>query len=171
MLVDVSLLILRLTTGLLLAGHGSQKLFGWFGGPGIRRWGERLEALGYRPSRFWAILNGLGEFGGGILLAFGLLTPAAAAVLTAVMLVAVLSVHWANGLWSTNRGFEYNLTLITVWLAIALAGPGAYSLDRWLGLRLPDLPTFLGTLVASLLIAAAGGLLTGHRSTTRQRTT
>jgi putative oxidoreductase len=87
------------------------------------------------------------------------------------MLVAVLSAHWANGLWSTNRGFEYNLTLITVWLAIALAGPGAYSLDRWLGLRLPDLPTFLGTLVASLLIAAAGGLLTGHRSTTRQRTT
>ena len=95
---DLGLLILRLIVGLLLAGHGAQKLFGWFGGNGLSGTAGWLESLGLRPAPFWALIAGLSEVGGGILLALGLLTPLGSLGIMASMLMATIKVHWANGL-------------------------------------------------------------------------
>src|ERR1700681_1622968 len=95
--MDIGLLILRLTVGLTLAAHGAQKLLGWFGGPGLDVTGQFLEMIGFVPGRRRALMAGLAETGGGLLLALGLLTPFAAAVVFGVMLVAAFSVHIKKG--------------------------------------------------------------------------
>ncbi len=132
--MDLGLLILRLVVGVTLAAHGTQKLFGWFGGYGISGTGPFFEQLGFRPGRLHAALAGIAETAGGFLLAFGLLTPLAAAAVIGVMVVAVGSVHWAKGFFMSNGGFEYNLVLAAGALAVAFTGPGAISLDRSLGI-------------------------------------
>jgi putative oxidoreductase len=128
--MEVGLLILRLVIGLTLAAHGTQKLFGWFGGYGIAGTGQFFEQLGFRPGRLHAALAGIAETAGGLLLAAGLFTPFAAAAVIGVMVVAVGSVHWAKGFFVHNGGFEYNLVLAAGALAVAFTGPGAISLDR-----------------------------------------
>src|SRR5215813_11309791 len=107
--MDLGLFLLRLTVGLTLAVHGSQKLFGWFGGYGLNATGQFFEALGFRPGRRHALMAGLVEVGGGLLLALGLLTPLGAALVASVMLVATLSVHVKNGFFASSGGYEYNL--------------------------------------------------------------
>src|SRR3954470_10601956 len=107
----VGLLILRLAVGLIMAAHGSQKLFGWFGGGALRGTGAMMEKLGMRPGRLFAIAAGLGELGGGVLLALGLVTPLAAAAIVAVMVVAIGTVHVAKGFWAHQGGLEYNLVI------------------------------------------------------------
>src|SRR5579875_4093704 len=104
MLMNVALLILRLVVGVLFMGHGAQKLFGLFGGHGLAGTAAWLQGLGLRPARLWAIVAGVCEFGGGLLFALGLITPIAALALLAVMLTAVVTVHWAKGLWATKGG-------------------------------------------------------------------
>jgi putative oxidoreductase len=131
--MDVGLLLLRAVVGLLMAAHGAQKLFGWFGGDGVEAAGGFLESLGWRPGRAWAVLLGAAELLGGLALALGFATPVAGGVLTAVMANAIWAVHGRNGLWSTAGGYEYNLVLIAAALASAFTGPGAYSLDAALG--------------------------------------
>lgn len=95
---DIGLLILRLVLGLILAGHGAQKLFGWFDGPGLQGTTGWLRSLGLRPAPFWAFMAGLGEFGGGLLLALGLLSTLGSLGLIAAMLMSIILVHWSKGL-------------------------------------------------------------------------
>jgi len=132
--MSVGLLILRLVIGLGLAAHGGQKLFGWFGGYGIAGTGQFLEGLGFRPGRLHAVQAGLAEMLGGLFLAAGFLTPAAAAAVVAVMLVAAVSVHLQAGFFAQTGGYEYALVLATAALALAFTGPGAISLDHALGI-------------------------------------
>jgi putative oxidoreductase len=101
-MIDVGLLVLRLVLGVIFIGHGAQKLFGSFGGPRISGFAKMLEQLGVKPAKPMAILAGLAEFGGGILVMLGLLTPLAALALIGVMIVAVLTVHLNNGFFNTN---------------------------------------------------------------------
>lgn len=131
---DVAVLLLRLGIGLTFAGHGAQKAFGWWGGPGLERWQGAIGSMGFRPVYFFAIVSVLAELVGGVLLAAGLLTPFAAAVLVAQSVVIIFHVHWAKGFWNGQGGFEYPLALATGALAVGLLGAGAISLDAPLGL-------------------------------------
>lgn len=131
--MNTGLLVLRLVIGLLLVGHGSQKLFGLFGGPGLAGAGGFFHSLGFRPGKPMAIVAGTSEAGAGVLLALGLLTPLASAAIIGT-LVAAGSVHWAAGVWGQNGGYELALVYATAASALAFTGPGAYSLDNVLGL-------------------------------------
>ena len=147
--------MLRVVIGLLFLGHGSQKLFGWFGGHGIEGTGGFLQSLGFRPGRPFAALGGLSEFGGGLLLVLGLFTPFAAAVLIAMMFSAATSVHAPNGLWITDNGFEYPLVMGLIATAIAFTGPGAASLDTAFGMDLAGVEWGIGALVVGLALGIA----------------
>ncbi|KKM11242.1 oxidoreductase [Clostridiales bacterium PH28_bin88] len=127
-MVDAGLLIIRLVFGLSFAGHGAQKLFGWFGGYGPKGTGGYFESIGIKPGVFMAVVAGLAELVGGLLLAAGVFVPIAAALIVLTMLVAIITVHGKNGYWITSNGFEFNLHLIAVAIGIALIGPGAYKL-------------------------------------------
>lgn len=131
--MNSGLLVLRLVIGLLLVGHGSQKLFGLFGGPGIAGAGGFFHSLGFRPGEPMAVIAGASEAGAGVLLALGLLTPLASAAVIGTLVVAG-SVHWTAGLWAQNGGYELPLAYVAVATALAFTGPGAYSLDNALGL-------------------------------------
>jgi putative oxidoreductase len=153
--MDIGLLLLRMTVGLTLAAHGGQKLFGWFGGPGLDAVGQILATLGFHPGRRHAVMAGMAEVGGGVLLALGLFTPVAAAVVFSVMLVAGLSAHVKQGFFLTSGGYEYTLVLGVAGLAAAFTGPGSWSLDALLGLDLSG--TFWG--LAALFVGALGGVV------------
>jgi putative oxidoreductase len=132
--MHAGLFIVRLVAGLVLAGHGAQKLFGWFGGYGIAGTGGFLESLGFRPGRLFAAAAGNAEFVGGLLIALGFLGPVGPALVLATMIVAAVSVHWQNGLFATSNGIELPLLYGAVAAALALTGPGAWSLDALFGL-------------------------------------
>ena len=149
--MSIGLLILRLVVGLTLAAHGAQKLFGWFGGYGIAGTGQFLEQLGFRPGRRQAAQAGIAETVGGLLLALGLLTPAAGAAVVAVMLVAAVSVHLKGGFFAQGGGYEYTLVLGAAALALAFTGPGAISLDQALGITWSGETWGLGALAAGLI--------------------
>src|SRR3954451_7580614 len=164
--MDVGLLVLRVVVGALMAGHGAQKLFGWFGGPGIAGAAGMMEQLRFRPVRGMALMAGFGEFAGGILFAAGLLTPLAAALIIAVMGTAIASVHWRAGIWSTKGGYEYNLVLIATAFAVTAIGPGRWSLDHALDLDLDGVGWALAALgagAAGTLMAVASARMLAHR--------
>lgn len=129
MSADLGLLIIRLVVGLIFLAHGAQKLFGWFGGYGIKGTGGWFESIGVKPGATMAVLAGLSEFGGGLLFALGLVTPLAALLIIITMLVAIAKVHGTNGLWATANGYELNLLYIVIVLGVALIGAGSYSID------------------------------------------
>ena len=155
MSLNIGLLILRLVVGLTMAGHGAQKVFGWWGGPGIKGWTSAVTRLRIRPALPWAWLAALAELGGGLLLALGLLSPLGSLAIAGTMLVAMATVHWANGFWNGKRGYEFNLTLLAAATALALTGPGIYSLDDTLGLRLPEPTTLIVGFIALIVGVAA----------------
>ena len=124
------LLLIRLVFGLTLAAHGSQKLFGWFGGGGPRGTAGMFEKLGFRQPMAMAVLAGLAELGGGLLLALGLLTPLGAFALVVVMLMAIATVHWEKGFWSTAGGYEFNLAIIAAAVVSPQRAPGASARQR-----------------------------------------
>ena len=132
--MDTGVFLLRVVIGLFFAGHGAQKLFGWFGGHGIEGTGDFFQQLGYRPGKAFATIAGLSEFFAGVLLALGLFTPLAAAAIIGVMFNAVAAVHAKNGPWVTEGGWEYPAVLATAVAAIAFIGPGMASLDNALDL-------------------------------------
>jgi putative oxidoreductase len=134
MLADLGLLALRLALGLVFLGHGAQKAFGAFGGPGFAGATQFIGELGFRPARLWTALAVGGELVAGVLLLLGLLTPLAGVLVLATMAVAILKVHGPKGFFVQNGGYEYNLILTIAALALAATGPGAFSLDRVLGL-------------------------------------
>ncbi|RJX39212.1 DoxX family protein [Paenibacillus pinisoli] len=129
--MDTGLLIMRVVIGLIFAGHGAQKLFGWFGGPGLKGTGGWFESIGVKPGALLAVVIGLFEVIGGILLALGLWMPVAAAMIIIPMIGAIVTVHGQNGLWMTKNGMEYNLILIAAAVGLALIGPGAYAIGSW----------------------------------------
>jgi putative oxidoreductase len=131
-MLNIGLLLIRLVIGLLFIGHGAQKLFGWFGGYGLKGTGGWMESIGMKPGFTMALMAGLTEFFGGILFTAGLLTPLAGLMIALTMVMAILKVHGPNGLWVTQNGYEYNLTLLVVAIAVAIAGPGQYSIDAFL---------------------------------------
>src|SRR2546423_420034 len=134
--MSLGLLVLRLVVGLLMMGHGCQKVAGCFGGAGPEKTGAFFESLGLRPGTHMALAAGVAEAAGGALISLGLLTPVGAAVLSAVMITAIWTAHRSAGLWATAGGFEYNLVLLATFFALAGVGPGTWSLDNALGLDL-----------------------------------
>jgi putative oxidoreductase len=132
--MDTGLLIARMVFGLLLAAHGTQKLFGWFGGYGLAGTGGFFEQLGFRPGRFFAATAGASEVFAGLLVAFGLLGPLGPALVVSVMLVAIATVHWQHGVFAQTNGIEVPLLYAVAAVALALTGFGGFSLDAALGL-------------------------------------
>jgi putative oxidoreductase len=131
--MSVGRLVSRTVIGGLFIGHGTQKLFGWFGGPGLAGTAAMMESLELRPGKVHAVLGGVTETAGGSLLAMGLATPLASAALTGVMTTAIHKVHLPNGPWAANGGWEYNAVMIGAVTALAETGPGELSLDHVLG--------------------------------------
>jgi putative oxidoreductase len=127
-MMDLGLLLIRLVVGLTFVGHGAQKLFGWFGGYGLKGTGGWMESIGLKPGVTMAFLAGLSELLGGALFAAGVYTWVGAVLITVTMLVAIVKVHLKNGYWLTQNGYEYNLAVIAVVVGVALIGPGAYVL-------------------------------------------
>ena len=132
--MDTGLLLARMVLGVLMAAHGTQKLFGWFGGYGLAGTGGFFEQLGFRPGRFFAATAGTTEVVGGLLMAAGLLGPLGPALVLSVMVVAIATVHWPHGLFAQNNGIETPLLYAVGAVALALTGPGGYSLDALLRL-------------------------------------
>ena len=131
---DLAVLALRLVLGAVFLGHGTQKAFGAFGGPGFAGATGFVGSLGFRPARVWAALAVGGELAAGFLFLLGLLTPLAGLLVLATMAVAIAKVHAPKGFFVQNGGYEYNLVLIIAALAVAAMGPGRFSLDYVLGL-------------------------------------
>jgi putative oxidoreductase len=129
--------MLRIVSGGLLAGHGAQKLFGSFGGPGLEGMAGFLESMGMKPGKPWAALAGLSEFGGGTLTALGLLNPLGPLGIIGAMTIAALRAHSLRPIWAQEGGAELPVTNAVIALVIALSGPGRYSLDQALGVRVP----------------------------------
>lgn len=151
--MEIGLLLLRVVVGALLIGHGTQKLFGWFGGYGLDGVGGWFHSLGFRPGKPMAVLAGLGEAGGGLLLVLGLLTPLGAAAVVGTLLVAA-STHLPK-VWNGDGGAEFPFVLATVGATLAFTGPGDWSLDNALGLD----PTGTGYGVAAVLAGVLGALV------------
>src|SRR5437016_2447175 len=146
-MVALGLLILRLVIGLTVAGHGAQKLFGWWGGPGMNGWVGAMNRMRIRPAVPWAWVSALAELLGGLGLAIGLLTPLPSLAIAGSMLVAIALVHWPKGFWTTKGGYEFNLSILAAIAAIALIGPGRYSLAPPPRLHLPEPGTLLARAV------------------------
>ena len=151
---DLGLLVLRLGTGGVLVAHGTQKLFGWFGGGGIEGTAKGMEHMGFLPAKPSAIAAGLGEAGGGALLALGLATPVAGAAAAGTMAGAI-SVHTPNGFFIQSGGYEYPAFLGLCAAGLGLAGAGRYSLDRLTGHRLDRTAYVLVAFAASAAAATA----------------
>jgi putative oxidoreductase len=159
--VSLGILVIRVVVGLLMLGHGLQKIFGWFGGAGMQKTRAGFEYLGFRPAFVMAWLAGLGEAGSGALLSTGFLFPLGAASLVGVMINAG-AVHWRNGPWITKQGFEYTLVLGATAAGLGFTGPGAYSLDAWIGLDLDTMAWGVAALVAGLVAGGATLALRGR---------
>ncbi len=134
--MGIGKLALRATIGGYFFGHGMQKLAGWFGGNGLEGTAGFFESVGLKPGRENALLAGLAEAGGGSLLALGLFTPLGVSALTGVMTNAIRHVHGQNGPWNSDGGYELPAVILAALAAVADGGPGRYSLDEALGIRL-----------------------------------
>lgn len=152
--MDVGRLATRAVIGSLFVGHGTQKLFGWFGGPGLSGTDGMMRSLNMRPARANSIAAGVSEAAGGALLLAGLATPVAAASLIGVMTTAIRTVHLTNGPWNSNGGYEYNATLIAILVALAESGPGRLSLDHVFGTEKRGAVWGVGALAAGVATSA-----------------
>ena len=162
------ILLLRVVLGLIMAAHGAQKLFGWWNGPGLQGVHGWLTSMRFRGGWLPVLLLVGNEFGGGLLLAFGLFTPFAAATIVAGMFVAIATTHWRNGLWNGAGGYEFNVLILTGAVALAASGGGRFSLDRafgWEG-EISGLWWGVGALGCGAL-AAALVLIAGRRHEAR----
>jgi putative oxidoreductase len=152
--MSTGLLIARGVFGIVMAAHGTQKLFGWFGGYGIAGTGASFDALGFRPGRGMAVVAGLSEITSGLLIAAGFLGPFGPALMLSVMIVAS-SVHWSNGLFAAANGIEVPLLYGAGAVALALTGYGLYSVDAALGISDYWTPGLTATVLA---LGALGGV-------------
>jgi len=166
--VNIALLALHVVVGVLFAGHGAQKLFGSFGGHGLEGTAGFFENVGLRPGWLTARMAGASEFVGGVLIAFGLLTPIAAALLIATMVAAVATVHFKNGPWVTEQGYEYNLVLILALFVMAATDAGRYSLDHAFGLAMGNTAWGLAALAAGI-VGGFGAVAFGRMGARQER--
>ena len=163
--MTLGLLIVRLVVGLAMAAHGAQKLFGWFGGIGIAGTGQFFDAIGFRPGRVMAVIAGLSEFAGGLLVALGLLGPVGPALMIAVMITAAGSVHWSNGFFAMVNGIEVPALYGATAVGVALTGFGAYSFDALLGVTRFWTPEVVAAAIAVGIIGGIGNLVARSVST------
>jgi len=145
------LFIIRLALGAFLFAHGTQKLFGWYGGYGLDGTGGFFESVGHRPGRQMAMVAGISEAAGAALLVLGLLTPIGCAMIIGTMIVAAVSVHAQNGPWATNGGYELPVTNALVAAGLAFTGAGGFSIDS-----AANIPWTRGFGVGLLAICIAG---------------
>jgi len=155
MLKDVETLALRGATGGLMTGHGAQKLFGAFDGPGFKGTAGFMESMGLQPGHYWGMAAGLSEFGGGVLTTLGFLHPLGPIGIISSMSMGWGKVHWGKPIWGSSGGGELPATNIAICLALIMAGPGKYSLDRAFGIKLPG---WIGTVAA---LTATGAIAYG----------
>lgn len=144
---DLALALVRVVVGLVIAAHGAQKVLGVWGGPGLAGWTQGVTRMGMRAPVFWAWVSSFSELAGGIAFAFGFLLPVVAAALTIQMGVAIQRAHWGKGFWNSKGGIEFPFTLGAVAAINGIADPGAYSLDRALGLPAMGVGVYLVVLV------------------------
>jgi putative oxidoreductase len=156
--LSVGLLVTRVILGLAIAAHGAQKLFGWFGGHGLAATASSFEGLGFRPGGLFAAAASVAEFGGGLLTALGLFHPIGPAIIVAVMLVAMLSVHWGRGFFAASGGIELALLYLAPAIVLGVTGPGLLSLDALLGLTGLDNPRAGGIALVIGVIAAGAAM-------------
>ena len=152
--LSIGLLLARVVIGFIMAAHGAQKLFGWFGGYGLRKTGQAFDQMGFKPGYAFAAAASISEVVSGLLVAFGFLGPIGPALMIAVMIVAAITVHWEHGLFASNNGIELPLLYAVGAFALAMTGFGQYSLDAWLGIagRLTAVDTWI-----ALSLGVVGG--------------
>jgi putative oxidoreductase len=158
-MLGIGLLVVRLVLGLLMAAHGAQKLFGWFGGYGLNATGEFMVQLGFPSGRAFASAASMGEIASGLLVAFGFLGPIGPALMISVMIVAAVTVHLKNGVFATSNGIELPLLYGAGALAIALAGFGPYALDALFGITTLWTPRIVALVLAIGVVGGLGNLL------------
>ena len=159
--MDLGLLVARLVLGPLMAAHGAQKLFGWFGGYGLSGVSSWLESIGYKPGKVFALAAGVSEFAGGLLIATGLLGPGGPALVIATMIVAAGSVHWPN-VFAASNGIELPLVYGVGAATVALTGHGLYSLDHLFGLSGLWSPAIVWTTLVAGIVGAVVTLAYRH---------
>ena len=171
LLADSGLLMLRATLGGFMIGHGAQKLFGAFEGPGIEGTRQMMASQNIAPSKAWAVAAGAAEFGGGALTALGLLSPLGSLGVLGSMGVATFRTHWGKPIWVSSGGAELPVTNIALASALMFTGPGAFSLDEALGLRLPRWLAIPG--IALVAAGVVGAIFSGQitRRVNQLRTT
>jgi len=153
---DLGMFALRVVTGGLMAGHGAQKLFGSFGGPGLKGTASMMEHLGLQPGKQWGMAAALSEFAGGTLTALGLGGPLGPIGVLSSMTMAATTAHWGKPIWVTEGGAELPVTNAAVAVALAMAGSGRYSLDQMTGIKVPR------WFVGGAIVAATGAIITAH---------
>ena len=165
--MNAGLLILRLVVGVALAAHGAQKLFGWWGGPGVRGLGQHLTQMRFRPAPLW-VAGAIGtEIGGGLLLALGLLSPLGSVGAGAAMIMAIVAFHWGKGFFGQRGGLEMPLLYLVTASVLGITGAGSYSLDSLFGITLPEPVT--GLVAAGLAVAGVAVAMAGRAPAAEQR--
>jgi putative oxidoreductase len=158
---DLALALVRVVVGLVIAAHGAQKVLGIWGGPGLAGWTQGMSRMGMRPAAFWAWVSAFAELAGGIAFAFGFLLPVVAGALTVQMGVAIARAHWGKGFWNSKGGIEFPFTLGTIAVINGLADPGAYSLDRTLGLPAMGAGVYVAVVVVGTVAYLVGARTVG----------
>jgi putative oxidoreductase len=166
---DLGLALVRAVVGLVIAGHGAQKVLGVWGGPGLAGWTQGVTRMGMRPPVFWAWVSAFAELAGGIAFALGLVLPMVAAALTIQMGVAIARAHWSKGFWNTKGGIEFPFTLGAIAAINGVADPGVYSLDRALGLPVMGAGVYAGVLVVGVLAYLVGSRAVSAETTKVKR--
>jgi putative oxidoreductase len=159
--MNTGLLILRVVVGAALAAHGAQKLFGWWGGPGVRGLRDHLAHMRFRPASVWVAGAVASEVGGGVLLALGLLSPLGSVGVGASMLIAIVAFHWGKGFFGQSGGFETPLLYLVTAAVLGITGPGSYSLDSLFGITLPE--PVVGIVAAALAVGGVAVAMAGRR--------
>jgi putative oxidoreductase len=164
--LGLGLLVARMVVGLVMAAHGAQKLFGWFGGYGLNKTGEHFAHLGFRPGRTFAAAASLTEIASGLLVAVGFLGPVGPALMISVMIVAMITVHWEHGLFAATNGVEVPLLYMTAALGLALTGYGPFSLDGALGIAHRWTPSVTWLVVGAGALGGFANVAVRRRPTT-----